>query len=884
MHPRARLLFLLFFYAISSSAQNTLSTTKSYTTAEKQSEITIDGFLDEPAWDQVEWGGDFVGHRPEYNVAPTQETQFKILYDDKFLYVGIRAFDTEPEKIQRRMTRRDGFDGDRVTFMVDSYYDKRTAFSFTACASGVKGEEYVSNNGDNWDSTWDPIWYLKTSIDDKGWIAEFKIPLSQLRFASKESHVWGLQLSRNFFRGQEINTWQPADPNAQGWVHLFGELNGIKGIRPQKQLEIQPYLLSSYQKYPKEEGNPFRSSGKEYSLNAGLDAKIGITSDITLDVTVNPDFGQVDADPSMVNLSAFQLFFRERRPFFLEGSTLLSMRTSGGPNNLFYSRRVGASPKGNAFASGDVEYADVPNQTPIIGAFKLTGKNAKGFSWAVLESLTDKVEADVAYEVGSESHLSDKSTVQKVEPYTNYLVGRVQQDIDGGKTVIGALATHVKRFDNTGNDLEYLHDNAVSAGVDVDHNFKDRKYGFEFRAMVSRVEGSQGSIYRTQTANQRNFQRPDNFYENVDSTRTSLVGTAGALTFGKRSGNWRWTFGSNYRSPELELNDTGFLRQTDDVNNWFWTQYRIPKVTKFFRWQTYNIYAEMNQDFGRTVTNKGINFNMNLQFLNFWEFGTGFWIGGSSVSNADLRGGPSIRYPGNMNYWMSISTNRSKKVSLSINPNINLGRKEFSSGSGVSLNIEARPTDALQLTFAPRINWNRNDLQWVTQLENDESDNRYILATIERETFSASLRANYNITPNLTVEFWGQSFFFFGGYSNFKRVTTPDAINYENRFEPFDDQQISFDESTESYFIDENRDGATDYSFDKPDFDFFQLQTNMVMRWEYVPGSTLFLVWSSNGTSNDVSRFSDSDALFYNARNVSTTHTFLIKYTYRFIL
>lgn len=885
MHPRKHLFLFSLLLAFLSKGQNQELAKKSYTTSWADSEIAIDGKLDDDAWNQVEWGGDFVGFMPEFNVSPTQETQFKVLHDAKFIYVAIRAFDTEPDKIQRRMTRRDGFDGDRVTIMFDSYYDKRTAFSFTACASGVKGEEYVSNNGDNWDSTWDPIWYLKTSIDEKGWVAEFKIPLSQLRFANKESHVWGLQVSRNFFRGQEQNTWQPIDPNAQGWVHLFGELNGIKGIKPQKQLEIQPYLLGSYQKYPKDGENPFRSSGKEYSFNAGLDAKVGITSDITLDVTVNPDFGQVDADPSMVNLSAFQLFFRERRPFFLEGSSLLNFRTSGGPNNLFYSRRIGSSPKGNTLINDDVEYADQPNQTPIIGAFKLTGKNAKGFSWALLESFTNKVDAEVAYEAGSVSDSIGLSTTQKVEPYTNYLVGRVQQDIDGGRTVVGALATHVRRFGNSGNELELLHNDAISAGIDIDHNIGEgRMYGFTFKTMFSRVEGSQGAIFQTQTSNQRNFQRPDNFHKNVDTTRTSLTGTAGTLSFGKRSGNWRWTFGSNYRSPELELDDTGFLRQTDDINNWFWTQYRIPKITRFFRSQRYNLYTELNNDFGGVLTNKGVNFNMNVQFKNFWEFGNGFWIGGSRVSNADLRGGPAIRYPGNVNYWMFVSTNRSKKVSVSVNPWVNFGRENFREAYGLSFNIEARPTDALQLTFSPSLNKNRNDLQWVTQTTMGDDDERYILGRINRETFSASLRANYNITPNLTIEFWGQPFFFFGDYSEFKRVTIPEANQFENRFETFDSQQISFDSESEEYLIDENRNGTTDYSFGKPDFDFFQLQTNMVMRWEYIPGSTLFLVWSSNGTSNDVSRFSDSDATLYSASNISTTQTFLIKYTYRFIL
>ncbi|MEO1256182.1 MAG: DUF5916 domain-containing protein, partial [Bacteroidota bacterium] len=386
------------------------------------------------------------------------------------------------------------------------------------------------------------------------------IPLSQLRFANKEEHTWGIQLTRRFFRNEERSTWQPVDPNAPGWVHLFGELRGIKGVKPQKQLEILPYVVSSVETYPKEEENPFRDTGRDLDWNVGLDAKVGLTSDITLDLTINPDFGQVNADPSQVNLSAFQLFFPEQRPFFLEGSNILSFRTSGGRNNLFYSRRIGARPQG--FPSGDnASFVDIPNQTSILGAIKLTGKNAKGFSWGLLESLTNSVNAQVIDTLGNRRE-------EKVEPLTNYLTARVQQDLNGGNTVFGAMVTNVDRFDNKENGLEFLHDNAQSAGVDLDHNILDRKFGFNVRFGASRVNGTEGAIYRTQTAFRRSFQRTDNNYKELDSTRTSLTGTFGTFSFGKRSGNWRWTVGSNYRSPELELNDIGFLQQTDNINNW----------------------------------------------------------------------------------------------------------------------------------------------------------------------------------------------------------------------------------------------------------------------------------------------------------------------------
>ncbi|MEQ9466363.1 MAG: DUF5916 domain-containing protein [Ekhidna sp.] len=850
--------------------QEELPPKKSYTTDWIKSEITIDGKLDEEAWDQVEWGGDFIGHRPAYNVEPKQQTQFKILYDAKFLYVGVRAFDTEPDKIVKRMSRRDGFDGDFVEINIDSYGDKRTAFSFSASVSGVKGDEYVSNNGDNWDSTWDPIWYLRTSVDDQGWIAEFKIPLSQLRFANKENHTWGIQFTRRIFREEERSTWQPVDPNAPGWVHLFGELNGIKGIKPQKQLEIQPYVLSSLEKYPKEEGNPFRDAGKEFKNNVGVDAKIGITSDITLDLTVNPDFGQVEGDPSQVNLSAFEIFFQERRPFFLEGSNILDFGTSGGINNLFYSRRIGRSPQGQL--PDDVEYADVPRQTRLIGAAKLTGKNAKGFSWGVLESVTNSENAEVM-----DTLRNFRS--ETIEPMTNYFAARFQQDLNNAKTVFGAIVTNVNRFDNQGNGMELLHDNAQSGGFDIDHNFKDRKYGVNFKYGFSRVTGSRGSIYRTQNAFQRSFQRTDNTYKSVDSTRTELVGTFSSFSFGKRSGEWRWTVGSNYKSPELELNDIGFLRQTDIINNWAWTNYRINKVTKLFRNQSYNMYFEQNLDFGGVVLESSMNGNVFLEFKNLWRFETGFFLTDEQVSNADLRGGPSIIYPGGNEIWYWIGTNTQKKVRVSFNQWLFRGNNDYARSSGVSMGLIVRPIDALNISLSPSIQWRRNDLQYVTSEEFDGS-NEYLLGRVQQKIYRLTIRANYNITPNLTLEYWGQPFVATAKYDDFKKTVQPNSENFNNRFASL---EYSYNNSSNEYSL-EGFNSDEPYILGNPNSNVVEYKSNLVLRWEYIPGSTLFVVWANNGFYNNNQNEGSFRSLSNELNDLSSTNTFLIKYTYRFIL
>ena len=870
-HPKLGIAGLIMFFSLLSWAQE-VEEKKSYTTKRVSNEPpVIDGYLDDEAWNEVEWAGDFVGHRPEFMAVPSQATQFKILYDEKNLYIGVRAFDSEPEKIVKRMSRRDGFDGDLIEINIDSYNDKRTAFSFSASVSGVKGDEYVSNNGNNWDSTWDPIWYLKTSVDDEGWIAEFRIPLSQLRFAYKEELTWGIQVMRAVFRIQERSTWQPIDPNAPGWVHLFGELNGLKGIKPQKQLEIQPYVVGSAQKYPVENGNPYRD-GNDLGGNLGVDAKIGITSDITLDLTVNPDFGQVDADPSAVNLSAFQLFFREQRPFFLEGNNILSFGTSGGQNNLFYSRRIGARPHGNP-DDDDIAYVDYPSNTQILGAAKLTGKNANGFSWGFQDAVTAQINAKVTDNQGDERK-------EKIEPLTNFMVGRFQQDLNEGNTVFGAIITDVRRFSNEGNGLEFLHDNAQSAGVDLNQNLWDRKFGFSVKFGMSRVTGTEGAIYQTQTSAERFFQRPDNNYKNVDSTLTSRIGTFSSASFGKRSGSFNFEVGSNYRSPELELNDIGFLQSTDEWNHWVWTRYRVNKPTNWFRSQNYGVYTERNFDFGGVMTGGGTNMDINLELKNLWNLGTGFWVGNEYSSNSALRGGPSMLLPGNFNWWYWVGTNSQKKVRFSWNQWFNWGNNDSGNNMGISMGITARPTDAMSISLRPNINWNDDALQYVN---NDmEANGTYLLGRIQQTTYSMTIRSNYNITPNLTIEFWGQPFISSGTYSEFKRISDADHPTLSNRFIAISDDWIS---SSDGYYqVDENGDQITDYAFNDPDFNVIQWRSNMVIRWEYIPGSTLFLVWSNNGSSFDQSENNRFQDLRGQLGSLKGTNTFLIKYTYRFVL
>lgn len=869
-------LLCLALLSLDTAAQN--DSTKRYTTTLVAGQPpVVDGKMDDPAWDQVEWaGGDFRQVNPDKGKPASVQTKFKILYDAKNLYLLFRCYDPQPDKIVRRMSRRDSFDGDWVEVNIDSYNDKRTAFSFTSSVSGVKGDEYVSNNGDNWDRSWDPIWYLRTSIDNEGWIAELRIPLSQLRFANQPELTWGINVQRMFFRNQERSQWQYIPPDAAGYVHLLGELNGIKGIKPQKQLEIQPYLVGKTETFEKEEGNPYKT-GQSSGFDAGLDAKIGITSDVTLDLTVNPDFGQVEADPSQVNLTALEIFFQERRPFFLEGNNILDFPVSQmGSSNLFYSRRVGRPAQGYADADlngddGVTEYVKPVGRTTILGAAKLTGKNKKGFSWGVLESVTGKSFAEI-------DSLGVKRKVL-VEPLTNYLVARAQQDINKGNTVVGAMITATNRKIEEPH-LDWLHRDAYSGGIDLLHHWAGRKYYVSARALASHVNGSEDAISETQLSSRRFFQRPDNTYKNFDPDRTSLTGTGGQVIIGKKSGKLVSDLGVTWQSPELELNDIGFMAQTDYVTQWFWMQYRILEPKAITRSQRFNINQWSEFDFGGRNLNEGYNVNAHAEFKNFWQSGGGVTYIARRASNADLRGGPTMHYPGRTFFWMYVSTDRRRKFSVDVNPELGLGQENHYDGMFLNLSLNYRPTNALNVSVAPSFSRYTNDVQYVSTSEEGGAD-RYVVARIDQTTARVVLRATYMLTPNLSIQYYGQPFGTSGRYSDFKRITTADASVYQQRFVRLGSNSLSL--LNDVYSVDENGDGNANYTFGKPDFNFGQFRSNMVVRWEYIPGSTLFLVWARerNGAFYDNDPGHERYSFDFNQKG---HNIFLIKFTYRFVL
>ncbi|MEE9363872.1 MAG: DUF5916 domain-containing protein [Cellulophaga sp.] len=854
---------------------------KVYTTKSIGSEQLpiVDGILDDIVWNSVDWGGDFIEYRPDSNTPPSQQTKFKILYDDKNLYIAVRCYDTEPDKIEKRLSRRDGFEGDWVEFNIDSYHDKRTAFSFTITAAGVKGDEFISENGNNWDPSWNPIWYAASKIDSEGWTAELKIPFSQLKFGNQQEQVWGFQSTRRIFREEERSIWQEVPVDGAGWVSRFGEIHGLNNLKPQKQLEIQPYTVMKLESYEAEAGNPFRD-GSDGKITGGLDAKIGVTNDLTLDLTINPDFGQVEADPSSIVLDGFQIFFEEQRPFFVENKNIFDFKLSKseagdtfGFDNLFYSRRIGRSPQGSANTEAG-EFVNHPENTPILGAAKFSGKTSNGWSIGVLESVTAKRFAKI------DNNGTRKKEV--VEPLTNYFVGRLQKDFNNKNSYIGGIFTATNR-DALSEGLDFLHKSAYTGGLDFKHQWNNRDWYFGGDVVWSHVKGSASAIQGTQESITHLFHRVGADYLNVDATKTSLTGTGGNLQIGKvGNGHWKFESGATWRSPELELNDIGFQRQADDIRHYTWIGYRILKPNATFRQLGINYNHWTAWDFGGNHNNLAFNVNSWGNLKSNWFLNLGVTHQMVNYSNFALRGGPRLRQSANTYFWNNIGTDSRKKVRLNLSQGGNLSNDGSFSSYRVSFGVTYQPINSLRISATPSYRVNTDKLQYIKNVSFNDNT-RYLNGEVKQETLSMSLRVNYTINPNLSIQYWGQPFISRGRYSNFKHITNATAKEFTNRYDGYSSNQIAL--NNDSYAVDENLNGDIDFSFDNPDFSFVQFRSNLVVRWEYIPGSEIFLVWSqdlSQSGNPQEGLFKDLESNVFGKQQPQ--NIFLLKATYRFIL
>src|SRR5665647_3814017 len=805
----------------------------------------INGVLDEEVWQTGKWADGFTQNQPYSGKPETQRTEFKILFDDNNLYVAIKAYDTSPDSIVNRLTRRDEADGDLAGIILDSFHDLRTGFLFGVSSAGVKYDQMFVNDSGNGDSSWDPNWWVKTSVNKEGWVAEMKIPFSQVRFEKNSGEVWGLDVARILYRKNEQCFWQHIPRDAPGLIHLFGELKGLERIKPRKIFDVTPYGVARTETFQAIPENPFQAKGKLSKLNGGIDAKIGVTNNMTMDLTINPDFGQVEADPSVVNLSAYETFFSERRPFFIEGNNItnfgLGIGDGGvGNDNLFYSRRIGRQPQVYPNMK-DGWYADIPARTNILGAAKLTGKTKDGLSIGIVEAMTSEEKADIDTIGGRK--------LSTVEPLTNYFVGRVQKDINNGNTLIGGIFTSTNRELNA-DVREILHKAAYTGGVDFTQYFKNKSWMFNLNTAFSLVEGSKKAITNTQESSAHYFQRPDKDYALLDTNRTSLEGAGGRMQVMKLNGHWNFLGAVLWKTPRFETNDLGYMRVTDQVLSVLWAGYNHFEPKGIYK--SYYINSDFYgiNDFGGNWVGGGYEWNANINLKNYWNIWTGGSLNSASLSSGMLRGGPMMKLPGSVNPRIGISTDYRKKLVFSVYAN---GLKGFENSSGnfyVGMDLNYKPTNYLSFTISPAFSKSFSELQYVTQMEYN-GDDRYIFASISQRTISTSFRINLNLSPNLTFQYWGQPFVATGKYYDHKYITLPMADSYHDRFRTYSNSQISL--NGDQYNVDENLNGTKDYSFDNKDFNIQEFLSNLVIRWEYSPGSSVYLVWSQTRSSSNSS-------------------------------
>jgi hypothetical protein len=760
--------------------------------------FVIDGSFNETAWAAATPVSDFLQREPGEGVAPSHATDVRVLFDATALYVAVRATDDGSHRVVGLLTRRDEQSpSDRISVLVDSFLDRRTAYEFTVNAAGVKSDFYWFNDTNN-DRSWDAVWDVGVSRSASGWQAEFRIPFSQLRFRGNQASSLGFAVVRNIPHANEVVTWPLLARSASGFVSSFGELRGVSRSGAEKQLELTPFIVGQVHTQPVDGANPLERSPDPGS-SVGVDMKYQVAPGLTLTGTINPDFGQVEADPAVVNLGAFETFFSEQRPFFVEGSGNFTM------GDLFYSRRIGRAPQ-RGVSPPEGGFAAQPSNSTILGAAKITGKVGP-FAVGVLHAVTARESARVA----SGPLLTQSET--PVEPATNYSAARVSREF-ADNSRISVVMTNVRR--SLTPELEFLPRHAFAAGTEGEWRLGSR-YSLSGFWHGSSVRGTPDAMLRLQRNNVHSFQRPDSDGLEVDPNMAELRGHSGVISFSKISGTrTRGNVNMGFRSPGYEVNDMGFRNRSDMVWQEAWFQVRddvpgrfvLRRNINFNHWHTWNFDGD-RLDFGG-------NINSHWTFANNWSVGGGVNVNSERFDDRRTRGGPGGLVPGNRNGWWYFDSDNRRLVTLNLSGD--WYRDSFDSYNwrqGVGATV--RPTTALSTSVSMDVSRNQNDRQWITNLEQEERT-RYVFGHIDQRTVTLTLRASYTITPNLTVQVYGRPFVSAGAYSGFKELVNGRATAEGDRYASFSYQG-------------------------NPDFRIRSFRTTNVLRWEYRPGSALFVVW-----------------------------------------
>ena len=793
---------------------------------------TIDGSLDDEAWLSAPIAGDFTQMEPDEGVPATERTEVRVLYGGDALYVAFRAFDSAPDSIVGQLTRRDSDSySDAVHVLIDSYFDRRTAFHFGVNPEGVKQDLYRFDDTQE-DASWDAVWDVATRIDLEGWTAEFRIPYSQLRYGNHDNQTWGINFAREIARRNETSTWAPIRESDAAVVSKSGELQGLRGLGTPTRLELRPFTLARLTRAPEEAGNPFYQAN-DFFPSGGLDLKYGVTNDLTLDVTVNPDFGQVEADPAQVNLSAYETFYPEQRPFFIEGAAIYSFGIGigdgdMGSESLFYSRRIGRPPQGSAEAPG--RWAEAPDMTTILGAWKLSGKTRSGWSIGLLHAVTAEESAQVEVPEGGRFDAP-------VEPFSNYGVARIQKDFREGRSAVGFIGTLANREKSVAEEL-LLRSGGYAGGFDLRHRFgADDRYVVNGYLLGSHVRGSTDAIALTQLSPARYFQRPDADHVEFDPDLTSLNGWAGKMEIFKMGGGfWRWGTTVNAKSPGFEPNDLGYQRESDLILHAGFIGYNHYTPSERLRQWNLNANGWHGWSFGGERLATGGNLNGSFTLPSYWGGFAGINRDMEAFSNSTLRGGPLLRREARTNGWFGLFSDSRSVVQGDWNNNWALGSQSDSWSVSTSANLRWRPSGRMSLRIGPFLNRTVNDLQWVDRIQTTED--HYVFGRMDQKTVGLTGRFDFTFKPDLTLQLYAQPFLSAGAYDDFKQVAEPRAELYRDRYSHLDPVLTD-----DGYVVDMDGNGTME-SFENPDFNFQQFRSTVVLRWEYRPGSLLYLVWS----------------------------------------
>jgi len=766
--------------------------------------VHIDGNLNEEIWRRAPAVSGFVVREPKEGASPTFRTEVRLAYNATGLYVAVRAWDDDPSRVVGLLTRRDADSAsDWIRILIDSYHDKRTAYEFAVNAAGVKQDRYWFNDN-NSDPSWDAVWDVQVQRDQQGWRAEFRIPFSQLRFRQNGDGRLGFAAVRQVARFNEISTWPLLAKSASGYVSSFGELTGVKLTATPTRLEVVPYSVGHLDTHPNEDHSPLVKSTAP-GATVGVDLRYALTPGLTLTTTINPDFGQVEADPAVVNLTAFETFFSEKRPFFVEGSGTFRFDMDcmdDTCNGLFYSRRVGRRPRISADVP-DGGFSAAPLQTTILGAAKLTGR-VGAWSVGALSAATQEEQATI--DVGGH-----RST-QVVEPFTTYTVARARREF-ANQSSVGWMFTSTNRQLDPG---VVLASSATTGGVDYDWRF-GRRLALRGYWAGSALRGSAEAIAARQESTVHSFQRPGATYVGYDATRTSLAGQAGQVSLQKIAGE-RVRFSSvwSFKSPGFDINDLGFQRRADIRTIMNWAQFRFDRPGRIVRSYRVNLNQWAAWNFGGDQLWNGANVNMHWVFTNNWRTGFGVNASPRTFDDRATRGGPGALGNDTVGGWLFVGGDDRRRV-----------QPEWVSGGErdrygyryleAEPRITVRPTSAVSVQGGIRLTRHDNPSQWVGDDERADGTH-YVFGDLHQTQVALTLRANYTITPNLSWQTYAAPFVSAGRYAGYTELVNGRADRYADRYARF------------------GYDGTAD-------FKYLSFRTTNVLRWEFRPGSTLFVVW-----------------------------------------